>query len=286
MNVALTTSILSRICVPDASARGVPRLRPTRRAAQFRLAALAALRARQHRCSDRRAIDRRVGDDHDVDRLPFSVYDFFAYLTSGFLLLAAIDFGFFDAEHLKKDPNITPALLAILGAYIVGHLIANVSAYLLERLLVGKALGRPVTILFASTQPKWRRRLFPGYFSSLDPATQRRVLAAAQTAGVDEPGQGLFELCYPAAQVEPVKQARLSTFLNLYGFCRNISAAALLAALSLVLARLIAEAPAGALHWAAAAGVVAVGMFYRYLKFFRHFSIEVFSGFGTDQRVQ
>ncbi len=218
-----------------------------------------------------------------MDRLPFSVYDFFAYLASGFLLLAAIDFGFFDAEHLKDDPNVTTALLAVLGAYIAGHLIANVSGYLLERLFVGKALGRPAAVLFADRQPKWRRRLFPGYFSSLAPATRTRVLTAAKAAGIHGPGEDLFELCYAHAQADPVRRARLASFLNLYGFSRNISAAALLAALTLIAAHIARDAPAGTLRWAAAAGVVAVGMLYRYLKFLRHFGSEVFSGFGRAQ---
>jgi hypothetical protein len=218
-----------------------------------------------------------------VDKLPFSVYDFFAYLTSGFLLLAAIDLGFFDAEHLTEDPNLVQALLAVLGAYVVGHLVANVAAFVYERLLVGRLLGRPATILFASTQPRWRRRIFPGYFSALAPATRQRVLAAAKLEGVDGPGQDLFELCYVDAQDHEARRLRMDTFLAQYGFCRNVSASALLAALGLVLARVAADGPSRTMPWAAVAGAVAIGMFYRYLKFFRHFGVEVFAGYGRPQ---
>src|SRR5581483_2321331 len=89
-------------------------------------------------------------------------------------------------------------------------------------------------------------------------------------------GQGLFYHCHAIVKRDPVVLQRLSTFLNLYGFARNNSLAAVVAAPVLV---------AGAIHdhhdatnklvVAAAAFFAGIALFYRYLKFFRLYAIEV-----------
>jgi len=79
---------------------------------------------------------------------------------------------------------------------------------------------------------------------------------------------------------------RMTSFLNLYGFCRNVCTGALIVIPILVCGafrnvtlngwQLVGAPHRDLLWWAVAAGVVAVGMFYRYLKFFRQYTIEVF----------
>jgi hypothetical protein len=46
-----------------------------------------------------------------MDRLPLSVYDFFGYLASGFVLMAALAASFAGSDVWQKNP---PAIVAVL----------------------------------------------------------------------------------------------------------------------------------------------------------------------------
>ena len=156
-----------------------------------------------------------------MDKIPFSVYDFFGYLTAGFLVLAGLVAAFSGDDQLNDNPGAIVAVLLIVVAYVVGQIVANVSGFLLESKLVGKLLGRPTRNLFGRGSSRFQR-LFPGYYQALPPETQRRVLVRAQEkAGITEPGEGLFFHCHARVKKEQVVLERLNTFLNLYGFCRK-----------------------------------------------------------------
>jgi hypothetical protein len=106
--------------------------------------------------------------------------------------------------------------------------------------------------------------------------TQARIRARMQARGFEGTGRGLFYHCHAIVKRDPVVLGRLNTFLNLYGFARNNSLAAFAAAPILI---------AGAIHdhhdaekklWLAVAALSAgVALFYRYLKFFRLYAVEV-----------
>jgi hypothetical protein len=74
---------------------------------------------------------------------------------------------------------------------------------------------------------------------------------------------------------------RLNNFLNQYGFHRNVSFSCLLVAAALVLKSRLSVAPDPELVkygiLALTAGVI---LFYRYLKFFRQYSYEMFNTYG------
>ena len=75
--------------------------------------------------------------------------------------------------------------------------------------------------------------------------------------------------------------ARLDTFLNLYGFSRNTSLAAALAAIVLLISAAVNAKLGGGyawprVGWAIAALFAAIALLYRYLKFFRHYTLQVF----------
>lgn len=221
-----------------------------------------------------------------MERLPFSVYDFFGYLAAGAVLLAALDLGFFDANHVSDDPSLIGGILAILAAYIAGQLVASVASTLLESGLVARVLGRPTRAL---TEPAagWRARLFAGYFVPLTADMRERLRERVRSrAGRELADEELFWHCYPLARERPTTAPRLATFLNLYGFSRNIATAAAIAGLLLAAASLFADPPGGIGWWIAAASLVSVGMTYRYLKFLRLYSVEVFTGYlaATDTR--
>jgi hypothetical protein len=214
-----------------------------------------------------------------MDKLPFSVYDFFGYLSAGFVLLVGLAAAFTDSEAWQRTPGAGIALLLVVVAYTAGHVIANTSGYLIEGTLVRRILGAPNKVLFAEIRPRWAW-LLPGYYRPLPVEQRERVLARAAQAGISGPGEGLFYHCFAAAKESPATQARLDSFLNLYGFCRNMTISTLIVAGALLAGTLLGTAKTGMLvapgWWAAAAFVASVGLLYRYLKFFRHYSVEVF----------
>ncbi len=90
---------------------------------------------------------------------------------------------------------------------------------------------------------------------------------------------------FAAVRSDALTYTRLSTFLNLYGFCRNVSLASLVAAVALAAGSLAGTAYTGTLiapgWWALGAFVIALGLFYRYLKFYRLYACEVLAAYGV-----
>lgn len=216
-----------------------------------------------------------------MEKLPFTSFDFWGYLAAGFLLLAAID----NAGHFGlltlKDWNIVAGILAVASAYVLGHVIASVSAFLFERGLVGKVLGWPSQSLFGKCRPpRWAKRVLKSYYSELPAQTQQAIESKAAASGITGAGEALFWLAFAKARSSDRTMARLADFLNQYSFCRNVAA--------------VAFADAGILWWAhwqpqgtqlqlvvaRAAAVVGVVLLLRYLKFLRHYSLELFIAFA------
>jgi hypothetical protein len=217
-----------------------------------------------------------------VERLPFSVYDFFACLSSGFLLIAAVDYAFDQGSLLTRGAAFLLDIVLVMAAYALGHVVAEFASLVYERGLVRAKLGEPTGHLLGTPAGSRRwRRVSRSYCEPLPEGTQLRVRAQAQARAFSGSERAFFYHCHAIVKRDPVVLDRLSTFLNLYGFARNNSFAALLAAPILI---------AGAVHnhndatrklWLAAAAVLAaVGLFYRYLKFFRLYAVEVFVSYA------
>jgi len=214
-------------------------------------------------------------------KIPFSVYDFFGYLAAGFVVLVSIDLSCGGA-WLAKD-SIPPlyALFLILLAFVVGHLVAHIAGVLLENLFVRRFLRSPEEHLFGVAEKSWRSRLFPGNFKPLPEAIQVHIRARAKEYGAPISERALFLHCHAVVKNQSTTLDRLNTFLVQYGFCRNISMAFALAALVPLLGRLWCPSTRVPLvPWVSLALLLSVGMFYRYLKFFRHYTIEVFTSYA------
>jgi hypothetical protein len=216
-------------------------------------------------------------------KIPFSVYDFFAYLSTGFILVAAADYAV-DIGWLGKE-KLPPAmlLLLIIGGYVLGHVIANLSSFFLEHLFLRKALRPRKHSLAKGFWPY----IFPIFYAPFPQETQTRVLARAKTAGIESPGRGLFFHCFATVKRDKTPLDRLNTFLNVYGFCRNVCMASLFAFLILFVAGVRhfdwatrTGIDGSKLEWAGVAFPVSIGLFYRYLKFFKHYTEEVFRNYA------
>ena len=217
-------------------------------------------------------------------KIPFSSYDFWGYLAAGFMLLFAVDQAANTKLLMRDSWTAVQGVVAVSLAYTVGHLVSSASSAVFERLLVGKLLGYPRNVLFE--QPKaapWVRKMLPGYFEPLPPETRRAVIEKGGKVGVNTPGEALFWPAHAAGRATPAVAARMETFINLYGFCRNIAFVALIDAAVLYWSYLKPDGPDVHLLWARLALVAAVGMTLRYLKFFRHFALEVFTSWAYSK---
>lgn len=211
-----------------------------------------------------------------MNSIPFSVYDFFGYLASGFLLLVAVDYAFDGGWLLRNDLGVVYSVFWIVVAYVAGHIIANISSYLLEKNFVRRVLLSPEETLFQAKKTTVWARLFPNFYEPFPVKTQQRILAKAkERADISKPGRALFLHCYPIAKRDEATLARLNTFLNLYGFCRNISMAASLAFFVLLIGIIAGTLRQEEIMWLIVAVVTSMGMLYRYLKFFKHHTMEV-----------
>ena len=71
-----------------------------------------------------------------MDKIPFTAYDFFAYLSSGFLFLTSLDVVFEAKVITMRDSEFTFILSAVLLilSYITGHLLGHFSSMIYEKL--------------------------------------------------------------------------------------------------------------------------------------------------------
>lgn len=219
-------------------------------------------------------------------KFPFTSYDFWAYLSAGFLLLFVADY-VVGTELLDRDSwTVVQSIVAVSSAYAVGHLVASVSSIVFERFLIGKLLGNPRLVLFGKPKAwKWVRAAMPGYFQTLPRETQTAALDRGSAAGVGGPGADLFWAAYANARDTPVVMERLDNFLNLYGFCRNVALVALIDGAMLYWSYRWGNGQGVNLYFSWAAIVLGVGMTFRYLKFFRHYSVEIFTAYAHSKET-
>lgn len=215
-------------------------------------------------------------------KIPFSVYDFFGLLSAGLIWCAVGDYFLGLGVFGTKSINAPSGAVLIVVAYVVGHINANLSSAVLEQVLVGKVLGRPQQILFAPKKSKlaW---FFPGYYRPLASDEITRARVKAEIAGVTVGTQAFFSHARTVSKTCERTWNHMQVFIAQYGFCRNIAFA--LGMLAVVTAVLAISRCCYDLAWVSATLLIAaVGMFYRYLKFFRQYTYEMFTAYPDLSR--
>ena len=205
-----------------------------------------------------------------MTKIPFTVYDIFAYVFSGGVVVTAIDYVFGYQWILNVEKSAFLAIFLIFLAYVSGHLVAHFSSFFLEIILVDKILKRPSRILMGENPPKILRLIFPGYYKPLPEATQQRTLSQAKSREFKGTGEALFLHAYAIVTKNKDSQNRLEEFRNLYGFARNMAFSFFVTAILLLIA--IFTNKQISINWALVCIGIGLGMLYRYLKFFRQFS--------------
>ena len=164
-----------------------------------------------------------------------------------------------------------------------GQLVATPAKALLEDGLVEKILKRPSVNLFLEQKPRIRGLMFPGFYAPLPSETRKRILNKAKTVGINTTGEDLFlHVRFEPVTLENAKlMERLSSFLNLYGFNRNLSFVAMLVGVGLlVAARYLPGQDAATWKYGLSLVVAGILLLYRYLKFFRQYSYELFNTYA------
>jgi hypothetical protein len=215
-----------------------------------------------------------------VSAIPFTLYDFFAYLSTGALWLLGIDYAFAMGWILGKEVGTGQTVVWVIVAYVLGHVNSHWSAWLFENKFVEHGLGYPSVNLFARSAAGRRaivRRLFAHYLTPFPRQTAEDILDAYERLSKHrEPGNAMFNFCFSVVKTSPVAYGRLQTFLATYGFARNMSFATLCVAGFFLAAWFVRGVPHLRLL-ALACVATAIVLFYRYLKFFRIYSLEIFT---------
>lgn len=210
-----------------------------------------------------------------MEKIPFSVYDFFAYLSSGVVLAATADYVWNLGLMTREKVNPFLGIALVILTYVAGHVVAHFSSLFFERLVVHRILKSP-SLLLLDACPRLRifKWAFPNYYRPLSKSTQQRIQEQLAARKCNVQGEALFQHVYPVVTANDRFQLRLDDFRNQYGFARNMSFAFFVAAVVIAIAHW--HGPhAVQLRWAIIAALASVTLFYRYLKFFRQYSYEL-----------
>lgn len=193
-------------------------------------------------------------------RSSFWFYDFTGYLLPGFFFvcLFIIDYdlstlmrynathvdGFislsnndlhFKMEYLFKfltwnsdsDFKFTTVLISLLFCYVIGHIIAAISSYLIESLFNHGLFKFPSENLLDNSKRSRLQRIFKNYTRAFDVDFIKKfneVFEKRFEIGLKQ--KDVFWLCFADISNHcPMGFNRVIHFVNLYGFSRNISGA-------------------------------------------------------------
>jgi len=216
-----------------------------------------------------------------MDRVPFDPYDFFGYLASGLLVLVGMQLVFGFPQVLGHEMRLFDSALVLLSVYVAGQLVATPAKALLEDLIVGKLLRRPSVNLFETKKPPIRGFLFPGFYKPLPEPIRKRILDRGSGDGITSTGEELFlRVRYKPETLENESlMKKLDAFISKYGFSRNLAFTSVVVGVALLLKSFL-TGDNGEVKFAATALISGILLFYRYLKFFRQYSYELFNVYG------
>ncbi len=217
-----------------------------------------------------------------MDRLPFDPYDFFGYLASGLLMIIGMQFIFGFPNVLGKDLKVVDLAALILAVYVAGQVVAGPAKAILEDLIVDKIMKRPSINLFRIKRPWLRWLLFPGFYRPLPSAVQDRIrekLRKQHSDVSDSEARFIIVRYSPEIRNDENVLKKLDSFRDKYGFNRNLSFTSLLVAAALFIKVRFIWDPV-LFRYGLVGVILGVLLFYRYLKFFRQYSYEMFNCYG------
>lgn len=202
-------------------------------------------------------------------RIPFSFYDFVSYLASGFILLFVFDNLFEQGWLAGGYLHWAGDIFLLVVTYVIGQINAHLASWCIEGKLLDR-LGDPAGKLFEDKQ------------GSLPSEIRDRVLSRyKEKTGYCQPGEGMFLHCFHTVkEFSPYTYQRLEQFLGLYGFARNLAFAFSVIALVTAFKAIIA-CSLEYLLWSGASMVASILLLARYLKFYRHYAVEIYVAYSV-----
>jgi hypothetical protein len=207
-------------------------------------------------------------------RIPFSLYDFFGYLASGFLAVVAVDKVFEMGLVVGRELRGADIGLLAAVAYIVGHLLCELAQITVGHKNIGRCFGPPWKVLLGRVPRRWWHWVFGAYYSPLPQSVADEIVQKADAANVDIDQDEFFYHAFTLVKSADVTMGRLDTFLILYGFSRNVFFVGCLLA-CLFIGHGIAAHNLDELLLGVVIVVVSLGMFRRYLRFYRQYALEL-----------
>lgn len=220
---------------------------------------------------------------------PFTDYEFYAYITSGVIVIAGVDYVLFDGILVNRaEWTVVQGFFWTMISYLVGQITAGMSSFTLEQTLLKKVFRAPVFVILGLKVPRWFEQFFKSLFANEyakfpqqncdDILDKLAASLRCDRCALTDP-EAMFQAAFSVSRYEPTSEARLNQFMNLYGLCRNVAFAFLLVAFLLIWKRICSPAPMDGLLLVGAS-VMAVGMFGRFLKFYSAYTRETLRTFG------
>lgn len=224
--------------------------------------------------------------------VPIPIYAVLGHLASGLVILAACEAAF-DGKWLI-DRNWTPGAIGLCGitAYVLGGLFAALSRLAIERWFVRQILQAPEKMLLARERVtgRWKRLLFAGYYRPLADDLHDEVLQQAAVDGFRGSHQELFGRLRSVVEEDRGIRNRLDTLLEMSAISRTMCLGLILVAAILVsgifwhgFSSRWSQAEWRKLGYCALSLIESTGMLYRYLKFLRQHTVEVFAFFAETR---
>lgn len=220
---------------------------------------------------------------------PFTDYDFYAYITSGVIVIAGVDYALFDGLLVNRTEwTIVQGVFWTMISYLIGHVTASFSSFFLEQILTKKVFTAPEMIILGLKKPRIFERVFGSLFAVeyqalpkilIDEILEKMtVRLKCDRASLNDKNL-IFQTAFSVARYEPTSDSRLDQFMNLYGLCRNVSFAFLLVAI--LMSWKMARVPTEIDMWLLVGCLIMfVGLFGRFLKFYSAYTREILRTFG------
>ena len=217
---------------------------------------------------------------------PFGLRDYLAYGMTGLTLIVAVALTVHGGVDLRPELSATDVVLLLVGCYLLGHVVAEVTAPLVVAVLE-RRVGAPLQMLLNGRGGGgWLRRRYTGPLSA---STRKNVIEAAMACGMTFESDdtisrgeraGLQSLATAVVREVHETPDRVNRYGLLEDFCRNVSAAASIGVLVLLVGGFLHQ-NGGLMVAALVALATAVVMGARYLHFRRLYWAVVLAAFAA-----
>ena len=221
---------------------------------------------------------------------PFTDYDFYAYLTSGMIVLFSLDYGLNAGVILQRAhwPFIHIVFL-IAMAYLVGQIVAGAASIILEHWIIRRIFRSPIAVMIGHGKERigegFIGRWLIGRNYELESENMRSIVLKKvakklqkQPEDIDDP-EDIFQVAFPVTRTISDSAQRMDDFRKLYGFSRNLAFAGLISAVAFVYRATVTGQDA-MYWWALLIILLSFGMFVRFLKFYAAFSAEILRSYA------